>query len=58
MRFQSKKVLAKEVAHQFVERVRRQISESNRIEKEAEDVEKIDIHIKTSQLHQKVLHQN
>ena len=40
MRLYSKKVPAKEAARQFVDRVRRQVPESDRREREAEDVEK------------------
>ena len=40
MRLYSKKVPAREASKQFVERVRRQINENSRIEKDAEDVEK------------------
>ena len=40
MRLYSKKVPAKEAARQFVDRVKRQVQESDRREREAEDVEK------------------
>ena len=40
MRLYSKKVHAREVSRQFVDRVRRQVNEHNRLERDAEDVEK------------------
>ena len=40
MRLYSKKVPARDASKQFVDRVRRQINEQNRLERDAEDVEK------------------
>ena len=49
---------AKKASHQFSDRARRQTHEIHQIEKEAEDAEKIDAHIKTSWLQCKTLHVN
>ena len=52
MRLYSKKVPAREAYRQFVDRARRQVNEHNRLERDAEDVEKICFHIKNGQMQQ------
>jgi hypothetical protein len=55
MRLYSKKLPARDVSKQFVDRVRRQINEHNRLEIDAEDVKNIDIHTKNGQM-QPIVH--
>eukprot|EP00957_Ditylum_brightwellii_P074113 5631729-Ditylum_brightwellii.AAC.1 len=50
----SKKVPAKDVAQQFVQRVRRAVPEAERVTKQSEDAQSQGICTKTGELHQKL----